>query len=537
MRVPRNSNGSPVTLHRRLLLQNLLLVMGLIVAGGVAAWRFSIVNAELILSRNVYAELRTIGDVGINVGIVRGLLTHPNPNRDAIVSHLQYAIGGLEQFIQVGQGYESPEGQAMREAYLPINRSANSARQRLQSVLERFTSGDTRDEDAFSAQARESVDAAVRDLTDVSSSCIGFISERQRTASGDLTRSLMLAAALCLAAISAAVLLSASQYRLVMRPLRRLGEGVSRIAEGQFALTIDTDAMGSSAEFQRIAQEFNRMARELDEFYHRLEEQVRARSRELVRSERLASVGFLAAGVAHEINNPLHIISGYAELTAKQLESACRAPDSPAAGEARKSLRIIREEAFRCKQVTERLLDLSRTGSQGREPLDLAAIAEDVATMTRGLKRYKDRRITLHLDAAGPLDVRANRVEMKQVLLNLTLNALEATPPVRGEVRIEGRRESGWVEVSVADNGRGMSPDVLSRAFEPFFTSRRANGPVGGEDGRGTGLGLSISHVIVENHGGRIRAESEGPGRGARFTIRLPAGPITPQSINRPAPN
>ena len=133
--------------------------------------------------------------------------------------------------------------------------------------------------------------------------------------------------------------------------------------------------------------------------------------------------------------------------------------------------------------------------------------------MTKGLKNYRDRRLTLKLDPAERLQVRANLTEMKQVLLNLTINALEAVQPGDGEVCIEGRRNNEWIELSVRDNGRGMCAEVLSHVFEPFFTARRNNG----ERAAGTGLGLSITHAIIENHHGRIEAASDGPGRGARF--------------------
>ena len=101
--------------------------------------------------------------------------------------------------------------------------------------------------------------------------------------------------------------------------------------------------------------------------------------------------------------------------------------------------------------------------------------------------------------------------------MNLTVNALEAVSPERGEVRIGGKRSGDWVELSVDDNGKGMTPETMEHVFEPFFTAKRGTGEPG------TGLGLSITHAIVENHGGRIRVESEGPGRGSRFTVRLPA--------------
>jgi two-component system NtrC family sensor kinase len=364
----------------------------------------------------------------------------------------------------------------------------------------------------------------MRDLDGVASSCLQFVSNRQDAASADLAENGALVGGFSLAGAVAALLLSVVQYRVVMLPLRRLRQGVRRVAEAQFSQKLELSNMGASPEFLDLALEFNRMAGELDDFYRRLEEQVRAKSRELVQSERLASVGFLAAGVAHEINNPLNIISGYAELTTRQLAPGRGPLGEDAVAQARESLRIIRDEAFRCKDITEKLLSLARSGSEGRETLDLAGVARDVALMTRGLKNYRDRRLTLDLDPQRPLQVQANLTEMKQVLLNLTINALESVPVAGGEVCIEGRQSDAWVELSVKDNGMGMSADVLRHVFEPFFTVRRAGDRSAASAGeRGTGLGLSITHAIIESHGGTIRAQSDGPGKGARFTIALPA--------------
>jgi signal transduction histidine kinase len=111
----------------------------------------------------------------------------------------------------------------------------------------------------------------------------------------------------------------------------------------------------------------------------------------------------------------------------------------------------------------------------------------------------------------------ANPTEMKQVFMNLTVNALEASASSSGRVRIGGRRDGEWVELFVEDNGKGMTPEMVERVFEPFFTAKRGAGEPG------TGLGLSITHAIVESHGGRIAAESRGPGKGSRFIVRLPA--------------
>jgi signal transduction histidine kinase len=503
-----------MSLRRKFLLHNLLLVGGLVLIGAVSVWRLSNLRNEVGLSRSVYAELHTIENVALETGTVRGLLQSPQANREQLVTHLTFAMGGLDQFIQVGQGYGGDGDTTLKTAYVPINAAAASARQKLGDVLDQFqTGGATIDSQA----AQRDLDGAIADLDRVSSSCIGFMNEHQQSASTALEKNLLLIGLLLSGAALAAVLLSIAQHRLVMMPLQRLRTGVRRLAGAEFAQPMDAASMAAAPEFRELAEEFNRMAGELDGFYRRLEEQVRIKSRELVRSERLASVGYLAAGVAHEINNPLNIISGHAELTARQIAKRRVLLQDPATDEAAESLRIIRDEAFRCKQITDKLLSLARKGSDTREALDLGGIARDVAAMTRGLTDYRDRRLTLKLDPQEPLEVEANASEMKQVLLNLTINALDSVPPIDGEVCIEGRRTAKWVELSIQDNGKGMAADVLPHVFEPFFTARRGSG------NRGTGLGLSITHAIVESHGGTISAQSEGPGRGARFTIQLPA--------------
>ncbi|MDB5303542.1 MAG: zraS 9, partial [Phycisphaerales bacterium] len=320
----------------------------------------------------------------------------------------------------------------------------------------------------------------------------------------------------------------AMQYRALVRPLLWLRQEMRRSAANGYS---EIARPTGDVEFKDVAAVFNGLARDLADLYRNLEQKVIQRSRELVRSERLASVGFLAAGVAHEINNPLTVISGYAELAGKKLrrvmnggnlEEPCGELDAEAEAEALhnalEAQGIIHDEAFRCKEITSRLLSLARGGGEGREPLCLDEIARQVAVLTKGFKNYRDRRVVLEFEESASLQVVANATEMKQVLLNLTVNALEAASPERDEVRIGGRRAGDWVEVYVQDNGKGMTPETIEQVFEPFFTAKRGAGEPG------TGLGLSITHAIIENHGGRLRAESDGPGRGSRFTVRLPAG-------------
>jgi two-component system, NtrC family, sensor kinase len=496
-----------MSLKRKFLAQNLLLALGLSAVAAVSLWRLGALRGEVEASRYAYTELKTAQQMMLQAAEAKGLLASGAPaDRPRVAALLREAVLKLDDFINPDKPYANdPEAAA---AYAEMVKVAERARGRLREVI-RAIDG-PQDGDAASLSA--TVDEATWDMEALVRGCTTYIRTRQDEASTKLDRAALLIGGLCAAAVVAALWVTTSQYRSVMAPLHRLRDGVRRVAAAKFS---DPLPPSGSREFADLAAEFNRMARELDGFYRQLEEKVRAKSHELVRSERLASVGFLAAGVAHEINNPLNIITGYAELTLKRL----RALDGdPAAADAAKSLQIIRDEAFRCKETTEKLLSLARGGREGREVINVASVASEVASMTKGLNNYRDRRVRMNFsDDADAMQVLANVSEMKQVLLNLIVNALEAVPPGTGEVVIEGRRRDEWVEVSVSDNGRGIRPESLPHVFEPFFTDKRGAGEPG------TGLGLSITHAIVEGHGGRIEAESAGMNKGSRFTFQLPA--------------
>ena len=515
-----------MSLKRKFLSQNLLLALGLSAAAAVSLWRLGELRREVETSRYAFTELKTAQSTMVQAAEAKGLLAGGTAEGTARAAPmLREAVSGLDDFINPDKPYASDAKAA--GAYAELVSMASRARGRLLDVLARVEQRDTPPADP-AALAKE-VDAALWDMEGVVRGCTAYIRSRQDAASSRLDRAALLVGALCAAAVVAALLVTASQYRSVMAPLLRLREGVRSVATGKFSDRLEPASAGSK-EFAGLAHDFNRMAAELDGFYRELEEKVRAKSRELVRSERLASVGFLAAGVAHEINNPLNIITGYAELTLKRLRAEAEAAGHATHGngnghgggtaattDAVRSLQIIRDEAFRCKETTAKLLSLARGGKEGREPLSLAEIAAEVAGMTRGLRNYRDRNVRVNFDDADATQVVANPNEMKQVMLNLIVNALEAVSPVTGEVAVEGRRKDEWVEVTVSDNGRGIPPESLSHVFEPFYTDKRGAGEPG------TGLGLSITHAIVESHGGRIEAHSAGVGRGSRFTFQLPA--------------
>jgi signal transduction histidine kinase len=296
--------------------------------------------------------------------------------------------------------------------------------------------------------------------------------------------------------------------RWVLFPLRVLQRGVRHVARGSFDYKIN---LQSGDEMQDLAEAFNDMTAKISMTYAELERQVQERSRQLVRSERLAGVGFLAAGVAHEINNPLASIAFCAEALDHRLESLLRSSDDPDHRVVSNYLKMIQEESFRCKSITEKLLDFSRCNELKRERIELSGLIQGVVDMIRHIGKYTGKSIVFHPREAvvGYADTQ----EIKQVVLNLIVNALESMD-ANGTLRVEARYNQGMAEMVFTDNGCGMSAEVLENIFEPFFTKRR--------DGKGTGLGLSITHRIVNQHHGEIMADSPGENQGSTFTVRLP---------------
>lgn len=300
-------------------------------------------------------------------------------------------------------------------------------------------------------------------------------------------------------------------YLWVFRPLGILIEGSRRVAAGRFDHRIRLDSRDEMAE---LAEALNDMTARFMEIRDDLDRQVQERTKQVVRSEQLASVGFLAAGVAHEINNPLASIAMCAESLEGRWQTWPGQADAEQAAVATQYLKMIQTEAFRCKEITEKLLDFSRLGEKSRQRVELRGLLEGVIGMVGHLGRYQDLR--LELVPGEPVFAEVNAPELKQVFLNLITNALDSLDR-GGRVEIELAARAGQAEVRVRDNGCGMTEEVREHLFEPFFTRRRG--------GQGIGLGLSITYRIVADHGGQLLAASEGPGRGSEFCLRLPLAP------------
>ncbi|RPI88234.1 MAG: sensor histidine kinase [Planctomycetaceae bacterium] len=318
----------------------------------------------------------------------------------------------------------------------------------------------------------------------------------------------------------------------IFDPIRKLHQGALRVANGDFDYRVELKTRDEMAE---LAQAFNQMTARFQEIAADLDRQVQERSQQLVRSERLAGVGFLAAGVAHEINNPLSVVAMAAESLESRIEEIAdrlqegevtvdprgddfRAGRTPSATDpagdlpiVRQYLQLIQSESFRCKQITERLLDFSRGKDASRENTDLAHLVGEVVEMMKYLGKYRDK--TIEFGSGGACYAEVNGPEIKQVILNLVANGLDAIQP-GGKLQISLAEQTDHVVLNVHDDGCGMTADVMDHMFEPFFTSKQG--------GQGTGLGLSISHRIINQHGGTITASSPGPGQGSTFLVRIP---------------
>jgi signal transduction histidine kinase len=299
-------------------------------------------------------------------------------------------------------------------------------------------------------------------------------------------------------------------------PIRELQSGVQRVHSGNFSQPI---TLTSDDELQELADEFNTMVARLHAVYADLARQVNERSRQLVRSERMVSVGFLAAGVAHEINNPLASILFCSEALERRLQEVLSVMAKTSAGNVLPAdaevlvryLKMVQQEALRCKDITQKLLDFSRTGERRKEPSDITGLIRGVLEVAKHLPSSRGK--TVAFEPGGYVVAPVNAQDLKSVILNLVVNSLDSMED-GGRLAITLGTNAGYAEMVFTDTGCGMTPEVLQNIFEPFFTKSRT--------GKGTGLGLFISHQIVDQHGGTITATSTGPGQGSTFIVRIP---------------
>jgi two-component system NtrC family sensor kinase len=306
--------------------------------------------------------------------------------------------------------------------------------------------------------------------------------------------------------------------RAVVRPVERLVEGVHRVKQGD--LKEKVPIVEGSGEIAALAESFNEMEAALLEIRRQrlailegLEQQVEQRTaalrnaqERLIQSEKLSSLGRLAASIAHEINNPLAGILTYAKLLVRTLEEA--PPDDRARTKIIAQLKLVERETQRCTAIVRNLLDFARERPLKLSQVDVNAAIGEALFLINNQVRMQNIQLESSLGDVPPIE--ADFGQIRQALVNILINACDAMLQ-GGTLRVRSHRHDGRVEIVVEDTGIGITPENMKKVMDPFFTTKE----------KGTGLGLSVVYGIVERHGGGLRLDST-PGHGTTVTISLP---------------
>ncbi len=313
------------------------------------------------------------------------------------------------------------------------------------------------------------------------------------------------------------IVLCSILWKLVSTPVSLLAEGMRRVSAGDLDHKVEVntrDEMGELAQsFNTMTADLSRAKAELIEWGHTLEKKVEEKTKaiknaqeQLIHSEKLASLGRMSAGVAHEINNPLTGVVTFGHLLLKKF---------PEGSEERQDIEVIIEQADRCSNIIKGLLGFSRATSAEKGEESINSLLKHSLDIMSHKADFFDIKIITHLDDSLP-PVKAGGMQLQQVFINMILNAADAMEG-KGTLMISTRKidENGhaFAEVEFTDSGCGISEEDMTKIFEPFFTTK----PVG----KGTGLGLAVSYGIIKDHGGNIIVKSE-EGKGTSFFIRLP---------------
>lgn len=318
--------------------------------------------------------------------------------------------------------------------------------------------------------------------------------------------------------------------RFVTKPLKMLVDITDKVSRGDLSQKVDLD---QKDEIGQLAKTFNQMISslrqsrdEIEEYNRNLEQKIIERTLELeeiqaqlIQSEKLSAIGQLAAGVAHELNNPLGGILGYAQFALEKMRKANQSKES--GHDYEKYIRYLKDietQARRCKTIVQNLLRFSRASrTTDLTEVDINQVVEDTVTFVEHQLYMNQIELQVQINHQIP-HIQGNAGQLQQVLTNLILNAMHASPP-ESTVTVVSRFSpalgefGGVVEILVSDQGTGIASENLKRIFEPFFTTKAV--------GKGTGLGLSVSYGIIKEHGGEIKVKSS-LGEGSTFIVVLP---------------
>jgi two-component system, NtrC family, sensor kinase len=290
----------------------------------------------------------------------------------------------------------------------------------------------------------------------------------------------------------------------VTQPLRQLRDSAEAVGRGDFSRRVEVTSHDECGE---LAAVFNQTTENIKTSREQLEktvETLKTTQHQLIQSEKLSGIGEFVAGVAHELNNPLTSVMGFAELLQQ----------SDMAEQQRRYLDVIAKSAKRCQKIVASLLSFARRHAPERKVVCVNEIVESAVEILQYQMRTSNIEVVTHLDPRLPA-TEVDSHQMQQVFLNIINNARQAMEgrPTKGLLRVTTESSNEKVRIIFQDNGPGIPPENITKIFNPFFTTK--------EVGKGTGLGLSLCYGIVSEHGGTITPSSE-PGQGATFTIELP---------------
>ncbi len=319
------------------------------------------------------------------------------------------------------------------------------------------------------------------------------------------TRTVATFAGVSVAGMVIALIIASILSSGILRPVRDLATASHRIAQGDIDARVEVDPKAAD-ELRELAETFNSMADSIVERDAQLQEN----ARKMTESKKLATLGQLAAGIAHEINNPLGGILMYSHILKEELKRP----------ENRDTVEKIAKESDRCKKIVKGLLDFARQTKPERTESNLNHIMNEVIALLEHQAIFHNIEIVKEHSPSLPL-VDVDATQMQEVFMNIVLNAAQA---MQGKGRLTTRtdltQDGRYVEIEIRDTGPGIPEDDLNKIFEPFYTTK--------EVGRGTGLGLAIAYGIVERHHGRIWVESK-LGKGTSFFMRIPVPELPPE--------
>jgi len=377
---------------------------------------------------------------------------------------------------------------------------------KVRSEQERLRKAGRGGADAWLRTLQQEEKGKVEQLRAVAREIQVYVAENAQSERSDIARILKVSSLLLVITLGLIVVLgsviNSKLARSIVTPIGNLERITKKITRGDFSESIEVKGHD---EISSLAESFNQMEDKLDHAMNSLEDiikQLQEKQAQLVEAEKLASIGKLAAGIAHEINNPLTSVLTFSNLMLEQCP-----PDDPRY----EKLKLMARETDRARTIVRQLLNFGRESVIKPVKININQPVTEIIDSLVAQEAFKDIALSVNLDDGLP-EVYADPAQVGQVVLNILLNAIHAiTPP--GKITVMTRRAGKNVEIIFVDTGKGIPEEYIYKIFDPFFTTKDAT--------KGTGLGLAVSYGIIKKHGGDIAVAST-VGKGTTFTVRMP---------------